>query len=442
LILVGVLHFFVTANSVIALQLGLQDRLAYTALGLLAAAAVGARRGRFGILRIVQPGPATARAALPLMAGVSAIGITLAIGGNSLLLIAAAALIAFASGLALLASARAFWAGVVRYGIRSGGLRYRVAIVGGESGTVLAQIAAQSSPFVETVSVFDGPGPRAEDPIGLLNDLLVQTRTERVDAIILAYPPADGERLQQAFTALRCSVADIFLTSGLARCGALPMGHPLASMPLLPLQRRAMTDIDNALKGVTDRLAGATLLLLLSPLLALTALAIKLDSRGPVLFMQPRIGYNNAVFMMFKFRSMYDHAADRMARQQTTRDDPRVTRVGRFIRRYSIDELPQLLNVIRGEMSVVGPRPHAPGTNVEGLLLEHVTAGYPLRHRVLPGITGWAQINGSRGMLSSREQIRQRVSLDLEYIDRWSLLLDLKIIWLTAVREIWSRHAY
>jgi lipopolysaccharide/colanic/teichoic acid biosynthesis glycosyltransferase len=173
--------------------------------------------------------------------------------------------------------------------------------------------------------------------------------------------------------------------------------------------------------------------------LALTALAIKLDSRGPVLFMQPRIGYNNAVFMMFKFRSMYDHAADRMARQQTTRDDPRV---GRFIRRYSIDELPQLLNVIRGEMSVVGPRPHAPGTNVEGLLLEHVTAGYPLRHRVLPGITGWAQINGSRGMLSSREQIRQRVSLDLEYIDRWSLLLDLKIIWLTAVREIWSRHAY
>jgi exopolysaccharide biosynthesis polyprenyl glycosylphosphotransferase len=442
LILAGVLHFFVTATSVVALRLGFQDRLAYTALGLLAAAAVGARRGRFGILRIVQPGPATARAALPLMAGVGSIGITLAVGGSSLALIAAAAVIAFVSGLALISASRAFWAKVIRYGIRTGGLRYRVAIVGGESGTVLRQIAAQSSPFVETVNVFDGPGPRAEDPSGSLSDLLVQTRTERVDAIIMAYAPADGERLQQAFTMLRCSVADIFLTSGLTRCGALPMGHPLASMPLLPLQRRAMTDIDNALKGVMDRLAGATLLLLLSPLLALTALAIKLDSPGPVLFKQPRIGYNNAVFMMFKFRSMYDHATDRTARQQTRPNDPRVTRVGRFIRRYSIDELPQLLNVILGEMSVVGPRPHAPGTNVEGLLLEHVAAGYPLRHRVLPGITGWAQINGSRGMLSSREQIRQRVSLDLEYIDRWSLLLDLKIIWLTAVREIWSRSAY
>jgi lipopolysaccharide/colanic/teichoic acid biosynthesis glycosyltransferase len=122
--------------------------------------------------------------------------------------------------------------------------------------------------------------------------------------------------------------------------------------------------------------------------------------------------------------------------------DARVTRVGRIIRRLSIDELPQLLNVIRGEMSLVGPRPHAPGTNIDGLLLEHVAAGYPLRHRVLPGITGWAQINGSRGILLSPEHISQRVALDLHYIDNWSLALDMKILALTAARELITTHAF
>ena len=442
ILLVLLLHGFVSAASSMGLDLNFQDRLVYTAFGVLAAAAAGGRSGLYNIVDMLRPRHAVLRALPPLAMAVFAISFTLAVGGrgNGMLPVMAGA--TFLLGTALLVLSRRVWEWLVRYGVASGQLRYRVAVVGGQSDVVVAQIQAQASPFVEIVNVFDGAGPRAEDPCGSFTDLLNQARAERVDAIMLAYAAQDQERLKLAFSTLRCSVADIFLTGTLTGCGVLPAGHPLSALPVLPVQRRALTDIDTAIKGLMDRVAGVTLLMVLSPLLAMTAVLIKLDSHGPVLFRQPRIGYNNAVFMMYKFRSMYDHAADRVALRQTTRNDPRVTRVGRIIRRLSIDELPQLLNVIRGEMSIVGPRPHAPGTNIEGLLLEHVAAGYPLRHRVLPGITGWAQINGSRGMLSSPDQIRQRVKLDLEYIDRWSLLLDLKIIWLTAMREIWSRHAF
>jgi Undecaprenyl-phosphate glucose phosphotransferase len=442
LMLCVLLHVFVAAAAAFVLHLSFQDRLIYTAFGVLAAAALGVRCGLYDIANLLRPRHAVSCAFMPLLAAIAAITFTLAAGGQQIGILLALAVGSLGAGLCALVASREISAGLVRYGIATGRLRYRIAVVGSQSEAVLQQLAAQPSPFVEPVNVFDGTGPRAENPLGAFDDLLSLARVERVDAIILAYPPADADRLELAFTTLRCSVADIFLTSKFARCGTLPAGHPLAALPIMPVQRRAMTDIDTALKGIIDRVAGCTLLVLLSPLLLLTAIAIKLDSKGPVLFRQPRIGYNNAVFMMYKFRSMYDHAADRMAQRQTTRNDSRVTRVGRLIRRLSIDELPQLLNVMRGEMSVVGPRPHAPGTNIEGLLLEHVAAGYPLRHRVLPGITGWAQINGSRGMLSSPEQIRQRVKLDLEYIDRWSLSLDLKIIWLTAMREIWSRHAF
>ena len=211
---------------------------------------------------------------------------------------------------------------------------------------------------------------------------------------------------------------------------------------MLPLQASALSETSLLMKSLFDRTVGTLLLMIAAPVMLIAAAAIRLESNGPVFFRQPRIGYDNRAFSMFKFRSMYTHLTDQLASRQTSRNDPRVTRVGRIIRRLSIDELPQLLNVVRGEMSLVGPRPHAPQTNVDGLLLEHVVDGYKLRHRVMPGITGWAQINGSRGALVTPEQIERRVKLDLEYIERWSPLFDIKIIVLTAVREIFSKAAF
>jgi exopolysaccharide biosynthesis polyprenyl glycosylphosphotransferase len=169
----------------------------------------------------------------------------------------------------------------------------------------------------------------------------------------------------------------------------------------------------------------------LSPVLACAALAIKLDSRGPVLFRQPRYGFNNQLINVYKFRSMYADKSDHAGSQLTQKNDPRITRIGRFLRRSSLDELPQFFNVLKGEMSIVGPRPHAVQAKAGSKLYEDVVSEYAARHRVKPGITGWAQVNGWRGETNTDEQILQRVDHDLHYINNWSLPLDVWIILLT-----------
>lgn len=195
-------------------------------------------------------------------------------------------------------------------------------------------------------------------------------------------------------------------------------------------------------KQALDYGLGALALLLFAPLLLLLALAVKLDSPGPVLFRQPRRGLNNEIFTLFKFRSMHTRFSDVDASRQTSRNDPRVTRVGKWLRRLSLDELPQLLNVLRGEMSLVGPRPHAPNMRVEGQLLNMADSDYLLRYGVKPGITGWAQVNGVRGEVAKREDLRKRIDYDLEYIRLWSIWLDLKILVLTVTREFISKNAF
>ena len=195
-------------------------------------------------------------------------------------------------------------------------------------------------------------------------------------------------------------------------------------------------------KQALDYGIAALALVFLAPLLLLIALTIKLDSPGPVFFLQPRRGLHNRTFTLIKFRSMYTHLADPEVSRQTSRGDPRVTRVGKWLRRLSFDELPQLLNVLRGEMSLVGPRPHAPNMRVEGELPNIVSEEYLLRYSAKPGITGWAQVNGLRGELARLEDLRQRVQLDLDYIRGWSLWLDCKILLLTLTREIFSKNAF
>ncbi len=203
-----------------------------------------------------------------------------------------------------------------------------------------------------------------------------------------------------------------------------------------------LTDSAHAIKRLEDIVLGALLLALLSPLMAIAAISIKLDSRGPVLFRQHRYGHNNTVIKVLKFRTMYHHLEDRDASRQTSRRDPRVTRVGAFLRRHSLDELPQLLNVLGGSMSLIGPRPHALGTTVGGHGLESVVGNYYARHQFKPGITGWAQVSGWRGNLDSVEKVIQRVEHDLYYIENWSVFFDLWIIMKTLTVVLWDREAF
>eukprot|EP01035_Chromulina_nebulosa_P013182 gene13182-17529_t len=172
-----------------------------------------------------------------------------------------------------------------------------------------------------------------------------------------------------------------------------------------------------------------------------TGIAIKLDSKGPVLFRQKRYGFNNEVINVLKFRSMYTEMSDPTARNAVTKNDPRVTPVGRFIRKTSIDELPQIFNVLRGDLSLVGPRPHAVFAQTRDKLYGEVVEGYFARHRVKPGVTGWAQINGWRGEVDTDEKIKFRTAFDLYYIENWSLLFDLKILFLTPIRLMNTENA-
>jgi exopolysaccharide biosynthesis polyprenyl glycosylphosphotransferase len=182
------------------------------------------------------------------------------------------------------------------------------------------------------------------------------------------------------------------------------------------------------IKRIEDLLLAFILSLMVSPLMLIIALAIKLESRGPILFAQPRLGLNGSTIHVLKFRTMYAHREDRQASTQTSRGDPRVTRVGAFLRAHSFDELPQLFNVLCGSMSVVGPRPHAPATTAAGYELELVVPNYIVRQQVRPGMTGWAQVCGWRGNLDSIEKAARRVEHDLYYINNWSLRLDIWII--------------
>ena len=210
----------------------------------------------------------------------------------------------------------------------------------------------------------------------------------------------------------------------------LPSSAPILaerSVSDLPLSRAALF-----VKRVEDIVLSLLLLLITGPLMLLVSLAIKLESRGPVLFRQPRHGLNDAEIRVYKFRTMYAHEEDTLATRQTSRGDRRVTRVGSFLRRHSIDELPQLLNVLAGSMSLVGPRPHAPATTAGGLSLEVAVPGYASRHRVKPGITGWAQVSGCRGNMDSVDKAVRRVEHDLYYIENWSLMLDFQIIAMTV----------
>jgi exopolysaccharide biosynthesis polyprenyl glycosylphosphotransferase len=211
---------------------------------------------------------------------------------------------------------------------------------------------------------------------------------------------------------------------------------------MIDLHDKPITDWGTVSKWMFDKVFAALALVLLAPVMICVAVAIKLESRGPVLFRQKRYGFNNELIEVYKFRSMYTDRCDATASRLVTRDDPRVTKVGRIIRKTSLDELPQLFNVLKGNLSLVGPRPHAVAAKAENRLYDDVVDGYFARHKVKPGITGWAQINGWRGETDTAEKIQKRVEHDLYYIENWSVLFDLYILLKTPVSLLETKNAY
>jgi Undecaprenyl-phosphate glucose phosphotransferase len=268
---------------------------------------------------------------------------------------------------------------------------------------------------------------------GDLDALERMIRQDAVDTVLVALPWTAGEQMRTIIQRISMAPVDVYIYPGMNGLD-LPLRRAgrAFDLPLLMACTRPIGGWRAFIKRAEDVALSAALLAFISPVLLTIAAAVKLTSKGPVFFRQRRLGYNNRVIEVLKFRSMYTHLSDADASQQAFRGDKRVTPVGAWLRKTSLDELPQLLNVLRGDMSLVGPRPHALATTAGGLALEEAVPVYSSRHRVKPGITGWAQVNGYRGALDSVEKIVHRVNHDLYYIENWSLGLDLKILWRTA----------
>jgi len=333
---------------------------------------------------------------------------------------------------------------------RSAGLAEHIVIIGAlaEVESLLGQLSqAKDDRALEIVGIFLTTGAGDAPPLqavgrfpvlGGLDASAAYIRGHKVDQVILAMPPAEQAELQKAVLDLGHLPVDVSLY-------LVPVGVPVrgvsrrAGAALLDIHRRPLGGAQLMLKRLEDRLLSSLMLLVAAPLMLLIAIAIKLDSRGPVFYRQLRTGFNSNRLDILKFRTMHHTAAQDGTLVQATRDDPRVTRIGRWLRSTSLDELPQLWNVLRGEMSLVGPRPHAV---VHDEQFAAQVDNYFARHKVLPGMTGWAQVNGLRGEVRTPLEIDHRVEYDLFYIENWSLWLDIKIILRTVFIVIFSKNAY
>lgn len=213
----------------------------------------------------------------------------------------------------------------------------------------------------------------------------------------------------------------------------------IVGLPVINISYSPYSGPEKYLKELTDKVLALCIILITLPVMLATALAVKLSSKGPVIFSQLRHGWDGKPFVVYKFRTMAGEVPSSTAYQQATRHDARITRLGLFLRKTSLDELPQFFNVLKGDMSIVGPRPHPVEMNYQYM---HSVDRYMLRHKVKPGITGWAQVNGYRGETDTREKIEARIKHDLYYIENWSLRFDIMIILLTLIRGFWHKNAY
>ena len=334
-----------------------------------------------------------------------------------------------------------------------GDLRQNVAVVGaGEYGQrLIREMLASDNKSVNIVGLFDRRSTRIPEDVecvpvrGGIDDLLNYVRQNRVDEIIVALPWRSGGTLLELVQSLKSAPANVkWCPETIAFQLPVRSLSSIAGVSMINIFERPITGRNLVLKMIEDRVGSFILLVGLSPLLLLIGLMIRLTSPGPALFQQKRYGFNNEEFTVYKFRTMRTETAQTSEGpdskvDQATRGDPRVTWVGNILRKTSLDELPQLINVLRGEMSLVGPRPHAVAHNEQfGAVIDE----YFARHRVKPGITGWAQINGLRGETDTPDKMRRRVEYDLHYIDNWSILFDIRILFLTLFVGFVNKNAY
>ncbi len=329
----------------------------------------------------------------------------------------------------------------------------RVVIYGADrqvADRVLELLTIERLPHLKIIGFADDRKTRTDQSplgsarfVGGFPELLKMAQEGELDQVIIALPKVQQERLDSIIDRLSAAAIDVCcMPREILELRSSYRMSFIGSLPVLSLWQRPIRDFDVLLKGVQDRVLAVMALVALSPIILLTAISIKLESKGDILFVQKRFGFNNLEIGIFKFRSMYVDQQDVSGAERTQKDDERVTRVGRIIRRLSIDELPQLINVLRGEMSLVGPRPHATQMMVGDKFYFDAVEGYAARHRVKPGITGLAQVRGLRGEIATIDRAKKRVEYDTYYIDHWSPLLDLRIILETVFMIVWDRNAY
>lgn len=349
----------------------------------------------------------------------------------------------FVTGAILLLAFRFSLRALVQQWTREGKLKRRTVIVGGghDAEVLIDAIHEGADTDIGLLGLFDdrfderSPGSVAGLPkLGKVADLIEFARRTRVDLVIVSMPLSAEKRVLEMLKQLWVLPVDIRLSAHMSKLRFTSKAYSyVGDVPVFDVVDRPISDWNLVFKWLFDKSVALTALVLLSPVMVATAIAIKLESKGPVFFRQKRHGFNNELIEIYKFRSMYADKFDATASKLVTKDDPRVTKVGKFIRKTSIDELPQLFNVLKGELSIVGPRPHALQAKAANQLYYEAVEGYFARHRVKPGMTGWAQIHGWRGETDTVEKIMHRVNHDLHYIENWSLFLDLYIVVMTPV---------
>lgn len=358
----------------------------------------------------------------------------------------------FVSGAVALSLFRMIMRSLIVRWTQTGRLNRRAVLVGGgqAAADLIAELERQPNYPIEICGIFDDrdndrspPSVSGYQKLGNISDLIEFARIAQIDMLLVTIPIRAEKRIIQLLEKLWILPVDIRLSAHSDKLRFRQRASSfVGSVPFVDVLEKPITDWDTITKRAFDLVFASLSLIILSPVMLITALLIKLNSPGPVIFRQKRYGFNNELIDIFKFRSMHHNMADANASRLVTKGDPRVTRIGRIIRKTSLDELPQLLNVLMGQLSLVGPRPHALSAKAEDRLYENVVDGYFARHKVKPGITGWAQIEGWRGETDTEDKIQKRVECDIYYIENWSVFFDLYILIKTPFCLLETENAY
>ncbi|KPM75465.1 undecaprenyl-phosphate glucose phosphotransferase [Pseudoalteromonas sp. UCD-33C] len=330
--------------------------------------------------------------------------------------------------------------------LRSQGINTRSVVIAG-AGTLGQQLAnniiANSSFGLVFGGYYDDAAPKqklvAAQTIGNLEQLVADCKEGGIDRVYIVLPPQAYERRKWLVKELADSTASVYIVPDVFTYQLLhSRSDTIMGIPTISIYDSPLDGSNAIIKRIEDIVLSTLILIMISPVLLGLALAVKFTSKGPVFFKQNRYGIDGKPIKVWKFRSM-NVMEDGAKVTQATKNDSRFTPIGQFIRKTSLDELPQFINVLQGQMSIVGPRPHAVAHNEE---YRKLVDGYMLRHKVKPGITGWAQINGWRGETDTLDKMEKRIEFDLEYIRNWSLFFDLKIVFLTIFKGFVNKNAY